>query len=263
MTRGKKKGYHINLYQTFMKSVKEINWKNLFHVTFFDFLFYIFAIAGVFIFAQFLNAQSKLVPKLDMASDFVDLAYIDSITSAAQQFYIVFLVSIILYVLFVVLCWAMFRGMIWSYLMGKEFHLSSLWDYFKLTASWVLGSFVLIIAVALMLKEGAQAPFMILSLLLFFYVNPFIFMIFTKERKVWKSIGDGFGFAFKKIGHYVIPYIVIWLVYLIGLVFIVFKIVSFIPHDKTVEIITLMLTLVFMTWVRLYVLEIFKGLHKA
>jgi len=257
----KKRAKKIETDSLFMKSFKEID-KRLIHIVMLDALFYL-ALFGILLFTfTSLNwnfeAVKESVPTLtDIVGDIeggkIDEDMTQKLTEINAIFYMAIARTIlILVVIFIVslMVGILFKGLIWAKILHKKFDIHFYKRFALLNILWIIPWALIIVVFLFAIQSMIVFWYIIGIIILFLHFTNIIYVLFEKKKKFSIILKDTFILGVEKIRYFLIPYLLIALVFFI-LVH-VLGLFSFLPWKIYVVFFVLIL-LVFFAWVRVYV----------
>lgn len=143
------------------------------------------------------------------------------------------------------------KGTIWLTLLNKKPTLNYYKGFLLLNIAWyTIWTPVLLIA-ALGLKPNYVTPVLGILLLLFLHLTTILHYNYTKTGKIRSAFSS---LTLKNIHHFITPYILGVLVYLILL-----QLIRFTPQDtKTLLAISLLILIFWMSWLRTYLVKVIE-----
>ena len=257
----------------FINSFKRINLK-IFLILFFDILFYfIFMQAGNF----FMNVIQKRAANVDLTQNFMNLnqQVANTLLTSVRGFFSFLIISLILFAVLMIINWSLFKGLNWAITANKKFNLKFFKKFLQLNLIWLPIWFLLIFLFAIIIKPTAAPIYMVIILIIAFYLTNILYPLFLKHTETQyvsgakkskaflgnskiKTIKEAFKLGIKKIHHFIMPYLII--------------IIFFLIISKLYKLITLNIDanpniffgiiLIFIAWMRYYFVEIVESLSK-
>jgi hypothetical protein len=247
------KKYFKTSFQKYISSIKLD--RKFIYVMFTDILFYgillgsfILFFAGYFMneLAEFYNVMTN-TPNLfesEIASDL-----------GKQGWVLFFIFSI--YLIFVTVFYAFFKGLIHKIIQEKKFKLKLIVEYLKngFLRFFSLNLFILILSIVFFYISSSifkQEVFVFMLIIQFFFTVHFILIshsIIINEKKLFPGIKKSFRIAIKKIHHFILPYLIISIELFFVLVLMRFS--AYLP-TKIFTLISLILLLIFVNWMKVY-----------
>lgn len=252
-------------FTSFKDSFKDINSDFLF-IIFYDLVLYAFFIAipklwNSFIMSHPLAKESALIQDINSLT----AEQIAALNPMFGSFFRAFAVSIIIAALILFAVYVLTRCLIWCSIEKKKFSLSYFKKSLLLNLVW-LPLLLIIIALlsfvaALLMVAGASS--MILSLLLsfifviiflmFININFLVYHLFTKNNKIFLSIGSSFRLLFSKFKRFIVPLL---------FMAVIFSIISFpfgaLKSLQEYTIVQILLSIVYLAWLRIYIVKLAK-----
>ena len=154
---------------------------------------------------------------------------------------------------------SLFKGLIWSQILGQKFDRMFFKRFLQLNyVIWGIG-LVLAILFLMVANLGSLTFYLPLGALLFFYFVLNIYSLFDKKERIWKTLGKGISVSIKKAYLFIVPYLLIaaavTLLYWIASTII--RYATAIPYLGA-GIIALF-SLILVVWVRFYIFENVKS----
>lgn len=175
------------------------------------------------------------------------------IVSTLRGFYLFVVFAIILFILFLILNWSFFQGMIWNILLKKKLNFRYFWKFSLLNVIWFL-CWVIIAAAILF---GGRTEYFIISffvlMFLFLHFSFILCVLFTKENK-FGQIKKALKLGVLRIHYFILPYIVILITFLI---------ISQLNLLKVGYIFMGLIYLVFFSWMQKYIADVILDVNKA
>jgi hypothetical protein len=206
-------------------------------------------------FAQFYNGITSL------PADFGGSAASD----LGKQGWVLFL-TFTLYLVFVTLFYAFFKGLIHKIIQEKKFKLKIITEYIKngFLRFFSLNLFILLFSIIFFYSSFSIFRQEIFPIILLFVQIPFTlhFILVShqtilNEKKFFAGLKKSFGVAIKKIHYFIIPYIVILIELFFVLIIMYFA--AKLP-SKIFTLISLILLLIFANWMKVYLHKIISRL---
>lgn len=251
------KKYLKNSWQLLKKSFK-ISPATLSLVTFYDAFFYLLVYLFAMIFTMLLVSQTEGMPSVEYVHDnMMDPVFLNSITPQLYSMFYTIIISMILYALLFIFLYAIFKGLIWSRMLKRQFTLKHIKGYLYLSLIWLSSFVVITLGLSLMTREEFRFGVFLATILVFIHLTPFVYIIFTKENLIGHSLKKGLWVGIAKIHHFIIPYILIIGVGFVGIMMnTIFRLIKYLPFPTAVLIISIILTFAYLVWVRSYLTEI-------
>lgn len=118
-------------------------------------------------------------------------------------------ISIPLIIILTIALWSLSKGIIWNLVLKKKFSLNYFWKFSLLNIIWLLLWFIPSLFFLFSFKTTMAAFFLVFASAALLYSTPILFITFTKENIIFKSIKKTFKTAFGKIYYFIIPYTII------------------------------------------------------
>lgn len=233
----------------FVKSFKKIN-KNVVHIMMHDLLNLVFVIAGFFVWMKFLNVKAAQLATIDLENIMSASAAEVSVNIALIRGFIISLsLTTVLFLIYFAVVWSFFNGNIWSIILRKRFTLKYYKKFLLLNLAWVFAWAVFSVVFLMSMNRTAAVYFFIIIFFIIIHLTNILYVSFTEEPKL-KSVKKAFELGFKNIHRFIVPYVLIWIVGIVlSFVFLIFRPLP----DKLESGITLVLTLPYLAWLRIYI----------
>lgn len=204
-----KENYFKKSLKTLLDSFKEINLKASF-IILADMLFYMAFMLMMFLWNIALGHLFKDFP-VESIKNITSLSeeQLGQLAGPMHDVLVSLTVSVPLIILLTIALWSLSKGIIWNLVLKKKFSLSYFWKFSLLNLIWILLWFVPSLFFLFSFKTTMAAFFLVFASAALLYSTPILFIIFTKENIIFKSIKETFKTAFGKIHHFIVPYIII------------------------------------------------------
>ncbi|NQV09424.1 hypothetical protein HQ529_06240 [Candidatus Woesearchaeota archaeon] len=183
------------------------------------------------------------------------IALMDSFLFAYTKFKVLTIFLTILLLLITYFIIAVFKGGIYSSILKKKLYWGHIWKKFLLNIIWFTCWIVILLVTILILRNTVMVYVFWILVLLIFHLTPILYLKFTQKDKIFNSIKEALKTGFKKIHHFIIPYLVILLYFIL---------ISFIGYfvslaSETLSVIIIVLLLFdLVTWSRYYIIRVIK-----
>jgi len=242
-------------YLLFINSFKRINLK-FFLILAYDIVFY-------FVFMQIGNFFLKIIEKksanVDLTQNLLGLNQqaAAGLLGSVRGFFFFLVFSAILFLVLMAINWSVFKGLIWTTAASKKFNFAFFKRFLLLNLIWLPSWFLLIFLFAVIIEPAAAPIFMAIALIMAFYFTNILYPLFLKESRISK-IKDAFKLGIRKFHHFIVPYAIIIILFLIFS-----NIYGFVIGNVNLnQNIGIALLLVFVAWTRYYFIEVVYSLHK-
>lgn len=248
----------------FMKSLKQLD-KGLVYIIMLDVLFYL-ALFGIVIFtftslSWNFEAVREAIPTLDAVISGIDSGEMSEditqkLTEINLTFFIVILRTILLLlVIFIVsvMVGIFFKGMIWAKILNKKFDVRFYRRFALFNLLWIIPWALLIVVLLFTIKSAIVFWYILGVIVIFLHFTSIICVLFEKDKKFLKILKDTFTAGIKNIHYFVIPYLLIALIFF-ALVYIL-SLFRFLPWQIHAIFFVLVL-LIYFAWTRIYVSNI-------
>lgn len=171
--------------------------------------------------------------------------------------------SLILYsILFFIvafLIWCLFKGLIWKQMFNQRFTFKFYKKFLLANVLWLVIWLIPIILFFIFVKQNVLVYLLIIIFFLMIYLTYILYIKSIKEKKIKKIIKATFRVGFKRIHHFIIPVILMIIVFLIlTQIYWLFKGLS----QGVQAIILLFILIVFIAWTRFYWINVVDGVSK-
>ena len=170
-------------------------------------------------------------------------AQLKSTIASMKGFVLFLIVAAVISVLFTIINWSFFQGIIHSILLKKKFNINFFWKFLILNIIWALPWSILFFIILLGTKVTYFVFIFTICLLLFFHFSFILYLLFTKNNK-FSDIKKALKIGTAKIHYFILPYF---------LIFITFMILSQVALLKLGNIIMLLIFIVFFSWWQYYI----------
>lgn len=244
-------------FKSFIGSFKNKDYLRMF---LYESLFYIIVLPSFLLVSLYLkHAADKLNPgALQNSITLQSIEAAEPIFRQFQFYFYMFMAFAVLLFLITLFSWSLSRGLAYTHLLGRK--MTKIYFLKFSGLSLIFG--IIIFAVALFFgsivnisKELAYTFFIFIIAALYFI--PMIYMSFTKDNKIFSSIGEGLAFGAKKIHKLIIPCIFISIVFILA---IIINTLQAIVTSSLASYISGILFIAFIAWARLYLVEEAKKL---
>lgn len=254
-----KKNYFNESFDLFLNSFKKIN-IDFIYVLVYDLLFYLITGLVFFIWFILLNNQYSRLLGIDLANMFaLGITYAERSVAIMKGFFLFVILSAIILTIFIILNLSLFKGLIWSRICREKFTIKFFIKFLLLNAIWIIIWLIAAVIIAVGVKVNIAQYLIILLAIVFVYFTIFLYMFFTKNKKL-KAIKDAFKFGITKVHYFVLPYILVILVFI--LISQLYWLYRFLPY-KIGMIVTSLILLGFLAWFRLYIYSVFSATLKV
>jgi hypothetical protein len=256
-----KPGYRF--WNTLKHSISDIDLR-VFVIALHDFLFVALAFASLFLWGYLVQWKSAIVQFNPYNLDVTNKAMLNITVESLQSLLVFFLISMtVMFVVFVLL-YSFFEGMVWLTVMRKKPSWRFFWKFAVLNAIWFVGWLIVLIAAMFLFRSGVALFLLAVIIFLLLHLTLIQAIHFARTNEIKKTLKNTFLVGFKKIHHFIFPYIVILVGYavalLIGwpieLILRQFSQATFQITDMTVFII---ITMLYLACARIYLANVVKG----
>ncbi len=210
---------------------------------------------------------SLLLNNLITPLDGLDLTNLATMGAEGLQQYILlkntmygFLIYTALLLIFVLIVYSLFQGLIWNLILKKKFTLKYLGKFSLLNLIWVLFWLIIALVLLIILKKIiiVWVILVYILLLIIFYLTSILYVVFTEKIKIWQAIKDTFNIG-KRIHLFIMPYLlVLGLFIVLNLILLVF---SLLPQ-QVYMFVNLIVLLGFIAWFRFYISDVVLKIAK-
>jgi len=248
--RSKKKFKNLK-NSIFIKSFNDSKNKFL-NIMMYDLLMLVFFIAGFFLFNRFLTKKADALQVFNVQELMNKTAEeIAENAMVIQNFLIVFIISFVFFIVYLVFMFSFFQGKNYALIVDKRFSKNYLKRFFFLNLVIVFGWIISLIVLVSIFKENA-VPYIVLVLLaLMMYILPVVYPLFAK-KPCMESIKKAFAIGFKK-ARVIIAYVLSFLVFLvISLLSLTLRALP----DRIEFSIIFVILLIYLAWFRVYISKV-------
>src|SRR3989344_6848933 len=199
-------------YLLLINSFKRINLR-FFLILAFDILFYFILMqTGNF----FLKIIEKKAANVDLAQNLLglDQQAASGLLTSLRGFFFFLIISAILFLVLEAINLSVFKGLIWTATANKKFNFKFFKKFLLLNLIWLPSWFLLIFLFAVIINPETSPIFMMIILGMAFYFNNILYPMFLKENKL-RKIKKAFKLGIEKIHHFIVPYGIIIILFLI------------------------------------------------
>jgi hypothetical protein len=227
-----------------------------------------FMILGVF-----LRKKSYILNTIDF-ENLMNLPQteLDFTYTALRDFLSTLIIGTILLGIIIFVAMAVIKSIIWFTTANKKFNREDIIRFIPIRFVWLLIEtvFLIVLFLPLFVTIGFSTNinsvplaflFSIITLALFLTlmtIKNLVYIFYTESKNI-KCIKKAFKFGLKKIHHFILPYTVILILFII--ISQLYWIYQFLP-EKLVNLITILIYTVFAVWARFYILKITNNIKK-
>lgn len=252
--------YTIKLYDKWLTSFKQ--WKTALITALYDAAYWILVFGGLFVVQSYLNTKSAAAQHAGLMSReaLADPGTAAAATAAVQDLFGVFLASMAALLALTIIIYSLSRAFIWTTITNKKLNKKFILKFTGLNAIYWVIWMIPLVFIFIAAAQSTQQQFisqsgMFLISLLFMYFAPIVHTTYMKTNSIGKSLSTGFGWGVGKIVHFVVPYAFIFLTMLI-----ILKPAQYIIGLTFANFLSLILSVVFIAWMRLYLYSIIKDI---
>jgi hypothetical protein len=262
--------YLKNQYKLLKKSIKELDSKTTL-IVLYDLIFFLIFGLSLIIFSNVIKNKSIIVNALNI-ENLMDLprSEIDMTYSSLKSFITTLIVGIIIISIITFISMAIIKSIIWFTTIDKKFKKEDILKFIPVRFVWLLielGLTVILflplgisIGFASSIKSTALVIFFSLITLSLFIIlmtlKNFMYIFYIESKNI-RCIKKAFKFGLKKIHYYILPYTIIFILFII--ISQLYWIYQFFP-EKIVNLVNLLIFTIFAVWTRFYILKITKDL---
>jgi len=242
--------------ETLIESFKELDTR-IINILLFDLIFYLITFLSLIKFGK--QTQNKYLELNLLPMDQIGTlpqGELANVSTQLQGFIFSLIIGFILIGVLIFISTVIFKGLIWLQTTKTKPKLNFFPKFALLNIVWLITCILPIIILAFVLKREIMAPIIAVLAILALHFTNIIYILFTKENKL-NVIKKALKIGTKKIHHYIIPYIIIAIVFF--LIFQLYWIYKFIPENIQ-NIISALILLTHLAWARIYLTKITKQL---
>jgi hypothetical protein len=212
----KRDGYFKCLYKEFTNSLKDAK-KVVLIVALYDLLFYVFLYLGSKLIAIMTNRQlEKIQPLLGMMTTMsANLAELEKNLTIMKGFQAFLIIAPIIFLLFVIIDWTIFKGLIWVAILRKRFSLKYFKNFLALNLLWFIPWTILLLLVVILVRQRASAYMVLLLFILLMHLSGVLCITFTKKDKIINAIKEAFCIGIGKIHLFLVPYLALIILFIV------------------------------------------------
>lgn len=246
----------IKEFKTYKESIRKINKKTPLLIAY-DFLGYIIIYIAFLYYSILLYREIFFLDQLQTDPSILleGLNKITSLTTSVEGFVTFLSISTLIFVVVSILIWSFFKGLIYNVILKKKFNFRFYYKFALLNLILLIAALI-ILALPIVIFKNTVWPVLVYTLLfLISYLTINIYVNFTEKREIFRSIKNGVSFGISKIQHFLIPFIIIFITFVIlNFLLLATNVLS----DTLAGIITLILLLLFLAWTRYYLILVVK-----
>ena len=205
--------YLKNNIKMYVNSFKNIN---LLLVLLLNVLFVFLTIVVARLIGFFSEGWMEKLNNLDLESVVLQSeAQLRSVVSTLRGFYLFVVFAVLLFILFFIVNWSFFQGLIWNILLKKKFNFRYFLKFLLLNTIWFL---LWVVVLSVILFGGRMEFFIILFsilILLFLHFSFILCVLFTKENR-FSQIKKAIKLGILRIHYFILPYVVILITFYYG-----------------------------------------------
>ena len=229
--------------RAYLNSFRRID-KDFLSVLLLNSLFFLSTAGAVKLIEFVSRGQMEKMNRIDLSNiAFQTEAQLKSTIASMKGFVVFLIAAAAVFVLFTILNWSFFQGIIHSILLKKKFNIKFFWKFLILNIIWALPWSILFFIILLGTKVTYFVFTFTICLLLFFHFSFILYILFTKNNKL-ANIKKAMKIGTAKIQYFILPYFFI---------FITFIILSQLALLKLGNIIMLFIFIVFFSWWQYYI----------
>ena len=254
----KKQNYFKNSWNLFVKSFKDFDTRAIF-IVLYDLIFFSIIYLSFIIFSKYIQNKSLKI-NIPLTEEIMQLPQteISQISSQLNNFLWFIFIGIVLVALIIFIAACTFKGLIWLKITHKKFTIDFIKKFVLLNLIWTLIWIIPIIIIALVLKKDLLAPFLVIIAPLIMHFTNILHIFFIHTKKL-SSIKRAFKIGIKKIYLFILPYILMLIIFLI--ISQSYWLYNFMPGNIPF-IIAIFVLLVYFAWFRIYLYTIVKDIEK-
>ncbi len=238
-----KKNYLEWNNEVFTSSIKNIDLNIIFNI-FLDIIFYV--LSGFLVFFWFRRIQEKMLA-FNLPPDItaLGLEQATQLAADAKSFYYLIIFSFILLIIAIIFLASILKGIIWAKTTKTKISFNLISKFLGLNLIWVGFWIILILLISVFVQLQLVMIFMAALIIIALYFTNTLYTIFMKEQS-FKAIPKSIKLNIAKIRLFLLPYIIIFLVF-----FIVAKLSSYLTF-KYAQVLIGIIVLFYIAFLRYY-----------
>lgn len=248
-----------NNISAFVDSFKNIDLRLVYSVLY-DFIGYGLIIICFRIYQYFLEKLFVKMPSTSLLQslDATSAQLTQTLAALKAVFFWLILYSVLLFIV-ILLIWCLFKGLIWNQIFNKKFTFKFYKKFLLVNLLWVVIWLIPIVLFFIFVKQNVLVYLLIIVFILMIYLSYILYIESIKQKKIKEIIKETFRIGFKKIYYFIIPGIVMVILFFILMqLYWLFKGLSQVVQ----AIIFLIILIVFIAWTRFYVVNVVEGISK-
>jgi len=211
MTKTKKSFLEWN-NDVFVSSMKKIN-LNIILIVILDALFYL--LSGYLLILWFQRIQARMAA-FNLLTDIVSLGYAraQQLVSDVKSFYYLIILSFILVCIAIIFLASILKGIIWVKTTKTKINFALISKFLGLNLIWMSFWFFAVFLISWLVQPASAPLFMAIAIILGIYFTNTLYTIFMQKQS-FKSIFSAIKLNILKIHLFLLPYIIIGLLFFI------------------------------------------------
>ncbi len=156
----------------------------------------------------------KVLEKADLDLALQSEAKMQELANSLRGFVLFVILTTIIFILLIIINWSFFQGVIYNILLKKKFNMKYLGKFLLLNIIWFIPWTILLFIII----AGSKANYLLISfyttILIFIHFSSILYILFTKNSKL-KEIKNALKIGILKIHHFILPYIIITITFII------------------------------------------------
>lgn len=160
--------------------------------------------------------------------------------------------------LLLVIAFAVFKGIAWSFVTKQKLSKKYFTQFFKLTLCWLAGTAAMLLFIFWIAKPGATGFLLLLIISIASYIVPISYAVFKPSRSVKDAFKQAWHAGVERIYYFMLPTIAasIMILLLLG---VLAMIGLFIPQTAT-AVLTLLAIITWQSWLKYYIYAVARGI---
>lgn len=167
-------------------------------------------------------------------------------------------ISIALFWLLLVIAFAAFKGIAWSFVTKQKMSRKYFIQFFKLTFCWLAGTAAMLLFILWIAKIGATGFLLLLIISIASYIVPISYALFKPSRSIKDAFKQTWHVGVERMYHFILPTIAASIIILI-LLGVLAMIGLLIPQAAT-AVLTLLAIITWQSWFKYYIYAVARGI---
>lgn len=242
--------YLKNSIKTYVNSFKN---KSILLVLVLNISFIIVTVALITLTKKISQPWIDKIQKVELSNiAFQSEAQLQETATTLRGFILFLILTAIAFVLFLIINWSFFQGIIYKILLKQRFNAKSFGKFLLLNIIWVIPWLILIFIILFGAKTGYFITPILILMLLFLHLSFILYILFAKNNKI--KIKQSLKIGMLKIHYCIIPYIFIAITFII---------ISQLNLLKISSIIIYFIYLIFFSWLQNYTKDIILNISRT